>query len=60
MVREFNSKGFLRGAYIYSVKKNGERYAKPTFYTFIGSEKSADDIVKRLEKLNPNSKFEKA
>lgn len=53
-----NSKGLSKGAFIYSIKKNGERYAQPTFYTFIGLEKSAEDILKRLEKYNPNCKFE--
>ncbi|MDC2233516.1 hypothetical protein [Bacteroides thetaiotaomicron] len=53
-----NSKGLSKGAFIYSIKKNGERYSNPSFYNFIGSEKSAEDILKRLEKYNPNCKFE--
>ena len=53
-----NSKGLSKGAFIYSIKKNGERYAQPTFYTFVGLENSAEDILKRLEKYNPNRKFE--
>lgn len=55
-----NSKGLPKGAYIYSIKKNGERYKLPTFHTFIGDEKNADDVIKRLESLNPNRKYEKA
>ena len=53
-----NSKGLSKGAFIYSIKKNGERYAQPTFYTFIGLENSEEDILKRLETYNPNCKFE--
>lgn len=55
-----NSKGFAKGAFIYNIKKDGSRYATPTFYNFVGSEKTAEDIIKRLEELNPNRKFEKA
>ncbi len=55
-----NSKGFSKGAFIYSIKKNGERYSKPTFYNFIGSENSAEDVIKILEEYNPNCKFEMA
>ena len=53
-----NSKGLSKGAFIYSIKNNGERYTNPTFYTFIGSEKSVEDILKRLKAYNPNRKFE--
>jgi len=56
--RYTNSKGLHKGAFIYSIKKNGEKYSNPTFYTFVGSEKSAEDILKRLETYNPNCKFE--
>lgn len=55
-----NSKGFPKGAFIYHIKKNGERYKKPYFYQIYGSEKSAEDIIKRLEYLNPGQRFEKA
>lgn len=60
MKKEFNSKGFSRGAYIFPIKKNGEKYSRPIFHTFIGSEKNAYDIIKRLEGLNPGMKYEKA
>lgn len=53
-----NSKGLPKGAFIYSIKKNGTRYAKPTFYEFNGAERSALEIVERLKKYNPNSNFE--
>lgn len=55
-----NSKGLPKGAFIYSIKKNGERYANPTFYKFIGFEKCAEDIIERLKAYNPNNKYEKA
>lgn len=53
-----NSKGFSKGAFIYSIKKNGERYKNPAFYNFIGLEKCAEDILERLKSNNPNRKFE--
>ena len=58
MKKYINSKDFPTGAFIYSIKKDGTRYAKPTFYRFIGAEKNAEEIIQRLVKLNPGSKFE--
>lgn len=55
-----NSKGFPKGAFIYNIKKDGTRYAKPTFIEFSSFEKTAQDVVERMRKLNPNSKFEAA
>lgn len=49
-----------KGVYLYSIKKNGERYAKPTYYEYIGCEKCADDVIARFEGLNPGSKWEAA
>ena len=40
-----------------SVKNNGELYAKPTWYQFAGTEKNAQDIIARLEELNPGKTF---
>ena len=40
-----NSNGLPKGAFIYSIKKDGTRYAKPTFYRFVGFEKNAEDII---------------
>lgn len=48
------------GVLVYSIKKNGERYAKPTFYKFSGYERTAEEVIGRLEKLNPGHKFEAA
>lgn len=53
-----NRDGSPKGASIYSLKKDGSRYAKPEFIAFIGNETTAEDIVKRLEKLNPSRRFE--
>ncbi len=53
-----NSKGLPKGAFVYSIKKDGSRYAKPTFYQFIGFEKNAGDVIQRLMKLNPGRKYE--
>lgn len=55
-----NSKGFKKGVLVYSIKKNGERYKNPTFYEFVGNEKTVEDVIKRLVELNPTSKFESA
>lgn len=51
------SNGLPKGAFIYSVKKNGEPYAKPTWHEFVGTEKNAQDIIARLEELNPGKSF---
>lgn len=58
--KHLNSKGLPKGAFIYSVRKDGTRYAKPTFVEFIGSERTAEDIAKRMRALNPDSMFEAA
>lgn len=51
------SNGLPKGAFIYSVKNNGELYAKPTCYQLVGTEKNAQDIIARLEELNPGKSF---
>ena len=51
------SNGQPKGAFIYSVKNNGALYAKPTWYQFAGAEKNAQDIIARLEELNPGKIF---
>lgn len=53
-----NSKGLLKGAFIYRIKKDGTKSARPTFYQFFGAEKTAEKVIARLIKINPNSKFE--
>lgn len=53
-----NSKGLPKGAFVYSIKKDGSRYAKPTFHQFVGSEKNAGDVIQRLMKLNSGRKYE--
>lgn len=45
------------GCYIYTLKKDGTRPVKPNFVQYIGSEKTPEDVVKRLEKNNPGTKF---
>ena len=47
-----------KGAYIYSVKKNGQRNAHPTWYEAYGGENTQEDVLARLQTLNPNSRFE--
>ena len=53
-----NSKGLKKGAFIYRIKKDGTKSARPTFYQFFGAEKTAEEVIARLIKLNPNSRFE--
>ena len=38
-------------------RNDGEVYAKPTWYQFAGTEKNAQDIIARLEELNPGKTF---
>ena len=45
-------------AIIYSIKENGERYKNPNIIVAIGNEKTQEDVLARLQKLNPNRKFE--
>ena len=47
------------GVYLYPVRKDGSKYAKPSFYEFYGNEKTAEDVIARLEELNPGKKFVK-
>lgn len=53
-----NSKGLSKGAFIYRIKKDGMKSARPTFHQFFGAEKTAEEVIARLIKLNPNSRFE--
>ena len=49
----------VSGVYLYGVKKDGSAYSKPEFHRFLGDEKSAEDVISRLEKQNPGQKFVK-
>ena len=49
-----------KGAYIYHFNKDGKRRAKPTWEMFYGNEKTGEEIVARLTRLNPGKKFEAA
>ncbi|WP_298546674.1 hypothetical protein [uncultured Parabacteroides sp.] len=53
-----NSKGLSKGAFIYRIKKDGTKSARPIFHQFFGAEKTAEEVIARLIKLNPNSRFE--
>ena len=58
---KFNKNAYGKKSYyavIYSVKKNGERYKRPMAYNAYGTEKSQEDVLARLQRLNPDSKFE--
>lgn len=45
--KTLRSNGQPKGAWLYGIKKNGERYAKPSFYELVGAERN-----------NPGSRFE--
>lgn len=47
------------GVYLYPIRKDGSKYSKPIFYKFYGDEKTAEDVIARLEELNPGKKFVK-
>lgn len=46
----------LQGVTLSRILKNGKP-GKPAFYRFYGSEKSAEDVISRLEKNNPGDKW---
>lgn len=46
------------GCFIFPIKNNGERYAKPLFVPYVGLESSPADVVARLSSLNPGRSFE--
>lgn len=52
------SNGEPKGAWLYNIKKNGERYAKPDFYRWIGMERTPEDVKARMERLNPGHHYE--
>lgn len=56
--KKFGKEYTKKGAYIYSVKKNGQRYAHPEWYEARGNEQTQEDVLTRLQTLNPNSRFE--
>lgn len=56
--RKYGKEYTKKGAYIYSVKKNGQRYAHPAWYEARGNEQTQEDVLTRLQTLNPNSRFE--
>ena len=54
-----NGKEYVkRGAYIFSVKKNGELYAHPTWYEALYGENTQEDVLARLQRLNPKNRYE--
>lgn len=55
-----NRNGQPKGAWLYGIKNNGERYVKPAFYEFSGSENTPEDVKARMEKLNPGKTWEVA
>lgn len=53
------SKGTFKGCYIYSFKKDCSRYKTATWHEAYCS-KNAEEVLARLQKLNPGKKFELA
>ena len=56
--KTLRSNGQPKGAWLYGIKKNGERYAKPSFYKLVGAERTSEDVKARMERNNPGSRFE--
>ena len=50
--KTIKSNGQPKGAWLYGIKKNGERYAKPTFYAWLGTERTPEDVKARMERNN--------
>ena len=48
--------GTPKGAMISRILKSGKP-GKPFFVAYLWNEKTAQDVVKRLEGLNPNTKY---
>lgn len=46
-----NSKGLPKGAFIYRIKKDGTKSARPTFHQFCGTEKTAEEMIAKLIKF---------
>lgn len=47
-------------ACIYTVKKDGTKSKYPVYYDAYGSEQTQEDVLARLQKNNPNARFELA
>lgn len=45
---------------IYPLKKDGTRYKKPFLIQPCGNEKYQEDVLERVQSLNPNKMFELA
>lgn len=56
--KKFGREYTKKGAYIYSFKKNGQRCSHPSWYEATGSEQTQEDVLSRLQRLNPNKRFE--
>lgn len=46
-----NSKGLPKGAFIYRIKKDGTKSARPTFHQFCGTEKTAEEMIGKATQL---------
>lgn len=58
--RKFGKTYVTKVAYIYSVKKNGERYANPSMEVAQFGETTQEQVLARIQRLNPQSKFQLA
>lgn len=46
-----------RGCYLFHLKNDGSKYKHADFYDYVGFEKSPEDVIARLERLNPGAKW---
>ena len=56
--KKFGKEYTRKGAYIYTVKRNGQRCAHPAWYGAVGNEQTQEDVLARLQRLNPSGRFE--
>lgn len=55
---KFGKTYITKVAVIYPLKNNGKRYATPMVIQAGGYEKTQDDVLARIQRNNPNRKYE--
>lgn len=55
---KFGKTYITKVAVIYPLKNNGKRYATPMVIPAGGYEKTQEDVLARLQRNNPNRKYE--
>ena len=58
--KKFGKEYVKKGAYIFTLKKNGERYAHPCWNQANPDETTQEEVLARIQRLNPKTRFELA